>query len=340
MSRRQKHKEVKIPPRTRKFQPEKEEEHRGYKPRLLTNPPAPFKVFIAMPTRDMVPAEFMFDLVQAVGLAASTVVADGIVELGTNVIQSTAVQVGRQELSEAVLAQGDVTHILWLDTDHRFKADSFFRIFKHLKRSQEEKFIVGANYSTRKFPPRAVAFKHLRKPFAKPDDDENVLLFTLPTSSGLEEVDAVGFGFVLMPVEVLRDIGDDKQYFMFYHNPDNLRQWMGEDVYFCRLAKQAGWKIFVDHDLSQEIGHLGTFEFRNAHACYVTNEEMKQYGPDHVLRPADGDFDMARAQRLDECDPRPDHAGGSEPVEGSAAAQCGEPDADDSRGHGDGHAAE
>ncbi len=293
-------KKVKQPERTRKFRPDDAEpEQQGYRPRILDNPPAPVKLFLAMPTRDMIPAEFMYDLTKMVALVSSTLVADGAIELGMNMVQSTAIHVGRQDLAEQALRTG-ATHMLWLDTDHTFPAESLFQALSHIKRMEDEKFFVGANYSTRKFPPRAVAFKHVRQPYATMDEDVNVSLYTLPTSSGLEEVDAVGFGFVLMPTQIFRDIGEDAQYFMFAHDPENPRRWCGEDVYFCRLAREAGWKIMVDHDLSQEMGHLGTFKFHNAHAAFVVNEEMERNGTGDVLRPAVGDFDMARAQRLDE----------------------------------------
>ena len=37
-------------------------------------------------------------------------------------------------------------------------------------------------------------------------------------------------------------------------------------MYFCRLLQKAGVPIYVDHDLSKECGHLGSFDFRLDHA--------------------------------------------------------------------------
>jgi len=36
-------------------------------------------------------------------------------------------------------------------------------------------------------------------------------------------------------------------------------------MYFCQAAKMAGKKIWIDHDLSKDIRHIGSFEFGHEH---------------------------------------------------------------------------
>jgi hypothetical protein len=36
---------------------------------------------------------------------------------------------------------------------------------------------------------------------------------------------------------------------------------LGEDIYFCIKAKDAGIDTYVDHDLSMEIGHIGNYTY-------------------------------------------------------------------------------
>jgi hypothetical protein len=48
---------------------------------------------------------------------------------------------------------------------------------------------------------------------------------------------------------------------------------MGEDVFFCKKAQELGYKVSIDHDVSHEIGHIGTFEFGHPHT-WVVKEEM------------------------------------------------------------------
>jgi hypothetical protein len=38
---------------------------------------------------------------------------------------------------------------------------------------------------------------------------------------------------------------------------------VGEDVYFCNLARAAGHKVYIDHDISKDVVHMGGFEFRH-----------------------------------------------------------------------------
>ena len=35
----------------------------------------------------------------------------------------------------------------------------------------------------------------------------------------------------------------------------------GEDVYFCTMARVHGFEVWVDHDLSKEVTHIGQFEY-------------------------------------------------------------------------------
>jgi hypothetical protein len=32
---------------------------------------------------------------------------------------------------------------------------------------------------------------------------------------------------------------------------------LGEDYYFCREARRAGYSLYVDHALSTKVGHIG-----------------------------------------------------------------------------------
>jgi len=38
---------------------------------------------------------------------------------------------------------------------------------------------------------------------------------------------------------------------------------IGEDVHFCNLAREHGFQVFIDHDLSKDVMHIGEFEYRH-----------------------------------------------------------------------------
>jgi hypothetical protein len=278
------------PKRTRKYEPEEvtgaeqtpyDKMRTEYRPGILDKPDPPARVLVALPTRDHVPAEFMHDFARLTATVCSTMVADGLIEWSINMLQGTAIHTLRQELAELALER-DATHMLWLDTDHRFPANAFFRLWAH------HLPMVGVNYSTRKWPCTCVAFKRV----ATTPAESNVKVYTLPESSGVEKVDAVGFGMVLLDVAVLRSLDPKERWFMWGYDPESKRD-MGEDVYFCSKVRQAGWDIHIDHDLSKEVGHLGTFEYRVDHANMWLGEDLAN-GDKQLLKPADSDLVVAR----------------------------------------------
>jgi hypothetical protein len=45
--------------------------------------------------------------------------------------------------------------------------------------------------------------------------------------------------------------------------PETPHDFMSDDVWFCNLARKHGHEVWLDHDLSQEIGHIGSVEFHH-----------------------------------------------------------------------------
>jgi len=222
----------------------------------------PIKVAICLPTHDMVPAGFMYDLTQMVGVWCATAVADGHSDLAINMVQATIIHAGREELAQQAIL-GEATHLLWCDTDHRFPKDALHRLFMH------RKDIVGINYSMRRFPPDFVAFESI--------DVENRKLKKLVTdenSTGLQKAAAIGFGLTLVKTEVF--LAMEKPWFDFtWIGPG--AEWTGEDVHFCQKATELGYDIWVDADLSKECTHIGQFQYRLEHAACITEEQREEY---------------------------------------------------------------
>ncbi len=129
-------------------------------------------------------------------------------------------------------------YILWLDSDMVFPSDVFLKLSKH------NKDIVAATYSTRVNPPQSVAFV-----------DEFDLSKRLNHTTGLHSVYAVGMGCMLVKTSVFKKI---KQPWFNISWDNDTESFMGEDIYFCNLAYNSGYEIFVDCDLSKEVGHHGS----------------------------------------------------------------------------------
>jgi hypothetical protein len=223
----------------------------------------PPKIAIALPTHDRVPATFMYHLAS---LCAYTVAAlPEHVSFGINMVAGTYIHKARQDLADEILAQG-ATHVLWLDTDMTFPRESLVHL---LQRNVD---MVGINYATRTVPSQHVAIKTVG---AGP---EGAKLVTDVNSEGLEKVEAVGFGMVLMKTRIFNKLPDPVQdpWFWYEWIPERKAH-MGEDVYFCRVVRDAGFDIYVDHDLSKLCGHTGDFEYKVQHLdeWYGTDDRLR-----------------------------------------------------------------
>lgn len=215
------------------------------------------KLAVCMPSRDMVHSRFCHDLAcLGINFGARLTKNKGdaimtLVSMGTLLVDQ------RENLVEEAISSG-ATHILWLDTDMTFPPDVVERLEKH------NKPVVTCNYVKRGIPTMPVAYK---------SDGKQAYPVNSNGKTGLEEVDVTGLGVCLMDVRVFKDI--PKPWFLMGYNP-NTGKHMGEDVYFFRKLKDAGYKCWVDHDLSREVGHIGTFEYRHEHvtACEEACDKM------------------------------------------------------------------
>ncbi len=211
------------------------------------------RVVISIPTHEMVPAVFMYDLARLFGYTTACLGPHD--SLGMNMVLGTYVHSARMDLAVAALQQ-DATHILWVDSDMRFPKEALLRLLEH------QKPVVGINYSTRTIPPTYVAIKRV----ARGPEDLGGYLATTEESTGLEQVEAIGLGLCLMDIEVLVSLGDPVKRPWFGHEwREDIKQWVGEDVFFSQRIREAGYEIFVDHDLSKKCAHLGSLAYRLAH---------------------------------------------------------------------------
>lgn len=133
------------------------------------------------------------------------------------------------------------THILFVDSDMRLPKDALERLLAH------KKDIIGSNARSRT-EDVWVARKGEKSISSK-------------GKKGIEEVDTLGFGVILIDMKVftgkLRKVPEN-----CFAQPLNTFNglFVGEDIYFCTVAKDNGFKIWVDHDLSQEVRHIGSVE--------------------------------------------------------------------------------
>jgi hypothetical protein len=189
---------------------------------------------------------FAYDLAQLCVHSTMAFSASGRnVEFGVNMVTCTYLHEAREEL--LTLAVNDrATHLLWVDSDMRFPKDGMLRLMSH------NKAIVGCNYSTRMAPPGYVGIKEIF----------GAKVETKIESTGLEQVEALGFGFMLFDLRRFAHKLPDLQPLFGFKWLEDLEAWMGEDVFFFEKMKTADVDVWCDHDLSKEIAHVGDMEYQ------------------------------------------------------------------------------
>jgi hypothetical protein len=193
------------------------------------------RLVIGGPTRDTVPAAFAVALAQLYAVTKHAWAAS--VTIGY--VQSTYVHVGREAVLARALAE-HATHVLWLDTDMTVPPETAIWLAAH------DRPIVAANCVLR--DPRRLCTAQRNGQRVE----------TGPASSGLEAVDSVGLAVMLMQTDVVADL--PRPWFEHGRTEDGVD--IGEDVMFCRALGAAGHQIWIDHDLSKEVGHVGQYTYR------------------------------------------------------------------------------
>jgi hypothetical protein len=209
-------------------------------------------IAVCTPARDMVHTMFTYDLVNLV--CYHTLNTNDAISL--KISEGTLIANQRAELSLDAMREG-CSHLLFIDSDMRFPQDMISRLLAH------DVDIVATNCARRRMPtgPTAQVYK---------ENGDRELVWTMPESTGLQEVGSVGMGVMLIKAGVFKALSEP-----WYETPwrSDKRGYIGEDVFFCKKAREAGFKIWIDHDVSKEIGHIGTFEFKHDHTWAIKDLE-------------------------------------------------------------------
>jgi len=209
-------------------------------------------IAVCTPARDMVHTNYTYCMVNMVSYHTLNT-TDAI---SLKIMQGTIIQNQRADLCLDAMREG-CSHILFIDSDMTFPQDMVQRLLKH------DVDIVAANCARRRMP---------TGPTAQNYDENGVrqLVYTMLDSTGLEEVGSIGTGIMLIKKEVFQNMSEP-----WFDMPWQVvkRGYMGEDVFFCKKAQELGFKVYIDHDVSKEIGHIGTFEFKHDHTWVMRDLE-------------------------------------------------------------------
>lgn len=208
---------------------------------------------ICIPARETVHSAFAYDLCMLSTYWYAKSPAGSA--LNVHMVNGTLIADQRQKLAMMAL-QHKADYLLFLDSDMRFPRDLVQKLMSR------DKDIVACNYSTRRLPAKPVAWS---------DFSSQSLVFS-HDSGGIEPIDAIGMGAMLVKASVFDKL--PQPWFQIVYSQSG-KAFIGEDIYFCQLAKSRGVTAFVDHDASKLVRHIGSFEFSHDHvaACQEKADE-------------------------------------------------------------------
>ena len=200
------------------------------------------KVAICVPCRDELMSGFCFDLAKLVQYEALR----GKVEIELLQMQGTLIFTQRERLAEEALAWG-ADYLMWVDSDMRFPKDTLEEMLKH------KVDIVGVNATTRREPIKPTAVNLV----LKSAEEHSWIPIDSLNQNGIEKCTAVGFGLTVVKADVFKKVS--RPWFNVIWSDHGAI--IGEDIHFCIKCHDTGYDVYVDHDTSRQIGHIGTRSF-------------------------------------------------------------------------------
>lgn len=196
------------------------------------------KLVVAVPTTGLVRSGFAYSLA---GMLAK--ITTGIrtrpeagLEIAMDMQESSVIHSNREQLAKRAVKNG-FTHLLFLDDDMMFEPH-ILEIM--LGRRQP---VVAVNYLIKKWPPEFVAVA-----------ENGRRVITDKDSTGLQEIAYTGFGVSLFETHVFAKTPQPWFLPEFVPSED---AYTTEDNPFFRRVREAGFKIYLDHDASKLITHVG-----------------------------------------------------------------------------------
>jgi hypothetical protein len=205
-------------------------------------------VMIGIPSGDAWKADFGMSLAGLVAAAPKPLAGGGRLEnLTLWNTKGSILSRSRHTLARKAQDSG-ATHLLMIDSDMTFPNWTLHQLLA------ADKDVVAANCATKGLPSYPTARMQGIKPAGE--------LVSSVGREGLEKVWRVGTGVMLIKMKVFAKI--EQPWFGISWNEEN-DDYTGEDWTFCEACRAAGIPVYIDHKLSQHIGHVGSFTYTMQH---------------------------------------------------------------------------
>lgn len=179
------------------------------------------KVFVAIPCMESVPVDFVKSLMKLKTPDDTSI----------NWSVGSLIYASRDTLAGQAVMEGS-DYVLWLDSDMVFDSNLLRKLMI------DDVDFVCCLFFRRKAPYHPVIYKSIG------EKSEEYLDYP----DGMFEIEACGFGGVLMKTSMLKDIIDKE------HNAFAPITGYGEDISFCIRAKRNGYTLWCDSRV--KMGHI------------------------------------------------------------------------------------
>jgi hypothetical protein len=191
------------------------------------------RVMLGLPTRDEVKMDYALSLT---GLCVTSALMCELIPANP---RSCYVQCNRNDIVLAAF-EHQCHYIMWVDGDMEFPNDGLIRLLSH------NVDIVGGLY-VRRDEPSTLMGKRLAGsgPLAM---------------EGLEEMERIPAGFMLTKMDVFRKI--KPPWFWLTLDETTGKIDLGDDYYFCKKARDAGFAVYADNGITAQLVHHGDAALR------------------------------------------------------------------------------
>src|SRR3989344_4138414 len=160
----------------------------------------------------------------------------------------TFAHLSRRAIAENVLElrkKEKIDLLLWIDSDQVFTVEDIVKLF--VAQKKEDADIIAPWIAHKQPPYKSVFYKKTKDAYAAVVDVPENAMFDL---------DAVGFGMVLMKMPVLEKLVKKNGFEKLFNSVDpKTGEDIGEDILFCKLAQKE--KFSIKGISAINVGHAG-----------------------------------------------------------------------------------
>ena len=143
--------------------------------------------------------------------------------------------------------ENNCTHLLFVDCDQTFPRETLHRMLL------QGKDVLGANIAVKKIPSAPTA-----RAFMEEDPERGVPIYTPEGSNEIQKAWRVGTGILLLSAKAFKAVLPES---LEIHWQAKYKKFQGEDWGLIGGLEAAGFEIWVDHGLSNRVGHIGDYSY-------------------------------------------------------------------------------